>query len=108
MAVVQCRGEKRRSPDRTPKGTSGSVQQRSIRRAPSGAGLLSRWQARRIDLSSFGQRDGVSHRLHRKGWAMGGERKVLWIVLIVAGVLLGLPVLGMVLAYFGLWERFFR
>jgi len=39
---------------------------------------------------------------------MGSERKVLWIVSIGAGVLLGLAVLGMVLAYLGLWEWFFR
>jgi hypothetical protein len=39
---------------------------------------------------------------------MDGVRKVLWVVLIVAGGLLGLVVLGMVLAYFGLWERLFR
>src|SRR5262245_42408883 len=43
-----------------------------------------------------------------RGLVMGGERKVLWVVLIVAGGLLGLVVLGMVLAYIGLWEGLFR
>jgi hypothetical protein len=39
---------------------------------------------------------------------MGGERKGLWLVLILPGVLIGLAVLGMVVAYLGLWERIFR
>jgi hypothetical protein len=43
-----------------------------------------------------------------RGLVMGGERKVLWAVLIVAGGLVGLVVLGVVLAYFGLWEWLFR
>lgn len=35
------------------------------------------------------------------------EPALLRVILIVAGILLGLAALGMVFAYFGLWEKLF-
>jgi hypothetical protein len=54
--AVQCRADERSAGNRNSKGTSGSVQQRSIRRAPLRLGLLGRCRARRIDRSSLGAR----------------------------------------------------